>query len=129
MIEHAMRGVREGRAGAADVLRYLRELGALNAEYMPESAFEGIVCASGRIHKPSAAERRDLKYFMFQAAYEGCVECVKTYISVKRVNVQSTSEHRCFTVLDWAKEGVRKNVNGARVVLEYLKSQYGHVLR
>ena len=108
VIEHAMRGVREGRAGAADVLRYLRELGALNAEYMPESAFEGIVCASGRIHKPSAAERRDLKYFMFQAAYEGCVECVKAYISVKRVNVQSTSEHRCFTMLDWAKEGVRK---------------------
>ena len=91
---------------ARKVLRYFRELGA--AEDVPESLFEGIVCASGKIHKPSAAERRDLKYFMFHAAYEGCVECVKAYISVKRVNVQSTSQHCCFTMLDWAKEGVKK---------------------
>ena len=58
VIEHAMRGVREGRASAADVLRYLRELGALNAEYMPESAFEGIVCELYALLGGSISRRR-----------------------------------------------------------------------
>ena len=88
----------EGKESAADVLRYFRELGA--AEDVPESLFAGFVCAYGKIDRPSAAERRDLTYFMFQAAYEGCLESVKAYISVKHVNVQNMLQNCCFTVLD-----------------------------
>ena len=109
VMEYAMRGVREGKDGAAVVLRYLREKWAVQAEDAPQSAIEPIVCVSGKIHMPAPAKAGQRKYLMFQSAYEGCLQCVQAYLE-RGVDIQSKSDWCSYSVLDWAKYGVTEGV-------------------
>ena len=120
VMEYAMRGVREGKDGAAVVLRYLREKGAVQAEDSPQSAIQASVCASGKIHTPAPAKAGHWKYFMFQSAYEGCLRCVQAYMErYGPLHVSQSKSDRCsYSVLDWAMYGVSEGVAASNEVVE-----------
>ena len=123
VLEYAMRGVREGNDGAAAVLRYLREMGAEQADDETHSDIEPIVCALGKLHMPSSAKAGQRKYFMFQSAYEGCLHCVQAYLE-RGVDIQSKSDWCSYSVLDWAKYGVTEGVATSNEVVNYLEKEF-----
>ena len=39
-------------------------------------------CVPGRTHMPKRGRRRERKYWLFEAASQGCLRCVKHYLEV-----------------------------------------------
>ena len=84
--------------------------------YMP------FICSQGKNHQPrSADKRKKIKFWMFSAAFQGCLACTKFCIDMLGVDKDSESENRKYKALDWAQWGVEKGVDGAGEVVSYLQ--------
>ena len=59
---------------------------------------------------------------MFEAASQGCVECVKHYLEVEGVDTASESDTMHYTVLDWAEWANSREVPGAADVVAYVRA-------
>ena len=79
------------------------------------------ICSCGKDHTPNVVSRRkEIWYWMFQAAFHGCFPCIQQCIEVIGVDphVESFNEH--YTAMSWAKWGREKDVQGADDVIAYL---------
>ena len=84
------------------------------------------ICPSGKDHWPRARERRrKLKNFVFQAAFQGCLQCVSHCLEINEVDPWVQSDNCKYTVLDWAEWGVQCKVDGADEVVRYLRTCHG----
>ena len=79
-------------------------------------------CRGARIAGVHEASQQ--KYYLFQAAKEGCKRCVAYYLEVEKVDPYSVSDHEKYSLMDWAKYACSLDVPGAFAVVEYL-----HTLR
>ena len=77
---------------------------------------------AGTSHPPRRQDRTARKYFMFEAASQGCVECVKHYLEVEGVDTASESDTMHYTVLDWAEWANSREVPGAADVVAYVRA-------
>ena len=70
----------------------------------PPSDYEGN--CNPNSHVPKNPKWRELPiYMLFEAAYAGCLECVKYWVEVKKVSPLGKSGNMGYTALDWATLG------------------------
>ena len=98
----------KGVKGAQEVAQYLRDA----YPQMPSG------------HRPSKRHQHLKQYWLFQAACDGCLECVRHFLTKEDVDPFSVSETQKYTVLDMANWAEYKGVKGAPQVLEYLRKTY-----
>ena len=69
-------------------------------------AGSAMACDPGASHEPKDAVRgRERKYWLFEAAWAGCLPCVKHFLENECVNSQELSNSSGFSALDWALYG------------------------
>ena len=91
--------------------------------------YQPFICAHGKDHCPrTSLRRKQLKEWLFSAAYAGCRPCVQHCIEVLRVDAHVQSDNMHYTVMDWAQWAVGKKVDGAQEVINYLISSCGYAL-
>ena len=84
-----------------------------------------MACVPGVSHQPQDAVRaRERKYWLFQAAWDGCLCCVKHFLEGKIVQPQEISNSSGFSALDWALYGQENEREGADEVVAYLQSEW-----
>ena len=98
----------KGVRGAQEVVQYLRDT-------YPEMP-------SG--HRPPKRHAHLKHYWLFQAASDGCLECVKHFLKKNEVDPFCVSETQEYTVLDMAKWAQYRGVEGAKEVVKYLLQTY-----
>ena len=59
-------------------------------------------CTPGHSHPPSKQHQDIREYWLFQAASEGCKECVTYYLTTEQLDPNSVSLNVGYTVLDYA---------------------------
>ena len=105
---------------AAPELSMLRALDAVSAANA-EQYFSPFICSCGKDHTPkSSARRQDIRYWMFQAAFQGCLPCVQQCIEVIGVDSRIQSWHENYTAMSWAQWGREHHVPGTEEVVAYL---------
>lgn len=122
-LDWAQWGVEKNVFGAKEVVTYLQSKPRQAADNMyPGGSFPPFICAQGKDHCPRSYDKRGkTKFWMFCAAYQGCLACTKFCIEVLRVGVNSESENRRYKAADWAQWGVEQGVEGAEEVQFYLR--------
>ena len=84
-----------------------------------------MACVPGVSHRPQDAVRaRERKYWLFQAAWDGCLRCVKHFLEGKIVQPQEISNSSGFSALDWAFYGQENEREGADDVVAYLQREW-----
>ena len=83
----------------------------------------GLVCNSKK-HAPSKNRRGQPKYWLFNAASDGCVICVARMIEVEKVPASSVSDSHNYTVMSFAQYGMEKNFEGCGDVVKYLRDRH-----
>ena len=84
-----------------------------------------MACVPGASHQPKDAVRgRERKYWLFEAAWAGCLTCVKHFLEYEGVNPQDTSNSSRFSALDWALYGQEQGQDGADEVVAYLNREW-----
>ena len=81
------------------------------------------ICSGGKDHTPnSVVRRKNIRFWMFQAAFQGCLPCVQHCIEVIGVDwcIQSLNEN--YTAMSWAQWGSDNHVPGTEEVVLYLAS-------
>ena len=64
------------------------------------------ICSQGKDHRPRSADKsKQIKFWMFSAAFQGCLACTKFCIDVLGVDKDRESENRKYKALDWAQWG------------------------
>jgi len=85
--------------------------------------FSPFICSCGKDHTPkSIAKRKEIRYWMFDAAFQGCLPCVQYCIETLGVDAQIESLNQNYTVVSWAEWGREKHVPGTEEVVVYLAS-------
>ena len=80
-------------------------------------------CRCWRLHGP---RNRSIKYELFHAAKDGCLECVTRLVSSGQVPVNAVSDTQAYTVLDFADWGEERKIEGNHAdVKSYLREQLG----
>lgn len=64
-----------------------------------------------------------IKEWFFNAAWQGCLPCVKHCIEVHGVDVASEGDNMKYTVMDWAQWAVARETEGAVAVVDYLSAK------
>ena len=98
----------QGVEGAKEVVKYLRD----TYRDMPSG------------HRPSKRKEHLLKNWLFRAASDGCLDCVKHVLEKEEFRPFSISEPLEYTVLDMAIWAQCKGVKGAQEVVQYLRGAY-----
>ena len=81
-----------------------------------------MVCIRGANHQPKDAARRgEIKVWLFEAAWSGCLACVKHFLEDERINPQEISKISKSSALDWALHGQELGQAGADEVVAYLQ--------
>ena len=84
------------------------------------------VCPFGKSHHPHTAFRcTHVKEWLYEAAYDGCLSCVQYAIEKDAINIhhpEYLSDHKNYSVLDWANFAVKHNVQGAKEVALFLET-------
>ena len=73
-------------------------------------------CVPGESHKPAGQRRGDPRYWMFKAASDGCLPCVRHFLEHEKVHPDSRSQSQGYTVLDWAVWAREQGRPGAEAV-------------
>ena len=100
--------------GCRRVMKYLEAISCNNT------------CAGlDRAHQPtqSGARSGERKYFLFQAAQDGCLQCVKHVVENEGVHPLSTSSRAKYTAAafaEWSTTHGGEDVDGCRRVMKYL---------
>ena len=82
------------------------------------------ICPRGKDHCPKKEQRRKhIKHWLYQAANQGCLSCVRHCIEELGVDPQIESDSQKYTPLDWATWAAKNDVDGANEVVEYLTAQ------
>ena len=81
-------------------------------------------------HVPTqkSASKGGREYFLFTAAYDGCLPCVKHLVEVEKVNVFEASQTIRYTALDFAEWEVTQQTSRApesASVVVYLRERMG----
>ena len=85
------------------------------------------VTSCGARHQPKNKSRRaDAKYWLFKAADDGCLQCVRAYLDAG-VSATSTSDNCKYTVKDWTHWAADQKRSGAAVVLAYLEEHWPEI--
>ena len=87
-----------------------------------ENKFSPFICSGGKNHAPkSAARRKEIRHWMFQAGFQGCLPCVKHCIEVIGVEPDIESSNKKFTAMSWAEWGKESGEPGNQEeVIAYL---------
>ena len=81
------------------------------------------ICPHGKDHTPNTCDRRkELRNWLFQAAYQGCKPCVSHCIGEIGIDPGTQSYQRKHTAMTWAKWGREQQVPGTEEVVAYLAS-------
>ena len=89
-----------------------------------------MVCVLGASHQPKdAARARERKYWLFEAAWSGCLACVKHPLEDDRINPQEISNNYKLSALDWALYGQEQGQAGADEVVAYLQRAWPDMLQ
>ena len=80
----------------------------------------------------NAKNREKDKYYSYEAAYHGCLHCVRFFVQEKGVPPAAGSDTQGYTAADWATWAItlhergeaptKSNVHGCRLVLEFPKN-------
>ena len=81
-------------------------------------------CTFGTTHRPGKRRVGLKKYWLFQAASEGCLACVQRYLEKEGVASSDVSETHGYSVLDWSLWAQKQGVSGSEVVTEYLQRNW-----
>ena len=85
--------------------------------------FPPFICPCGKDHTPTTvARRKEIQYWMFQAAFQGCLPCVQQCIEVLGVDPDIQSMNEGYTAMSWARWGREKEVLGMEEDAAYLDS-------
>ena len=85
----------------------------------------GSGCIPGEAHRPSRSRCSQPRYWLFQAARDGCLPCVQRMLNEEGIDVHSTSENLGYTALDFATWAAEKDVVGAQEVMAFLAQEAG----
>ena len=77
-------------------------------------------CVPWLSHAPPLAQRHRAEHFLFQAALQGCLECVQCLLTDGGLDIYNLSFSKQNSVLDFAKYAEEQHVTGARDVVDYL---------
>ena len=103
-------------------LSMLRAVDALRTANAQQD-FPPFICSCGKDHTPkTVARRKEIRYWMFQAAFQGCLPCVQQCIEVIGVDPYIQSCHEKYTAKSWAQWGHENDVPGTEEVVAYLDS-------
>ena len=97
-------------------------------EALPKKArtgqnFSPFICPHGKDHTPNPCDRRkELRNWLFQAAYQGCKPCVSHCIGEIGIDPGTQSYQRKHTAMTWAKWGREQGIAGTDEVIAYLAS-------
>ena len=80
-------------------------------------------CIRGEAHCPSRRRRSQPRYWLFQAASDGCLPCVQRMVHDEGVDASSTSMHMKYTALDFANWAKERGVAGAQEVAAFLAQE------
>ena len=76
-------------------------------------------------HKPKSARRAaQRKYWLFQAASDGCLPCVMYMLEMQGVDPMSLSESQSYSALDWSLYGEEEGKSGAAEVTKNLRDHW-----
>ena len=76
-------------------------------------------------HKPKSARRAaQRKYWLFQAASDGCLPCVKYLLEMQGVDPMSLSDSQSYSALDWSLHGAEEGRSEAALVTKYLREHW-----
>ena len=59
-------------------------------------------CVPGVSHQPACNRLDDPRYWLYNAAWDGCLPCVRRFLEQDKVDPESRSHSQGYTVLDWA---------------------------
>ena len=86
-----------------------------------DPSYPPFICPKGKDHCPKNIEKRkDIKGWLYQAAFHGCLPCVQHSIEKLGVDPHIESDSQKYTPLVWAKWAAAKEVDGATEVVKYL---------
>ena len=80
-------------------------------------------CIPGEAHRPSKRRCLQPRYWLYQAASEGCLPCVQRLVRDGVVDVRCTSENQGYSALDFAKWAHSQGVAGAEEVAAFLAQE------
>ena len=81
-------------------------------------------CVPGERHKPARKRVDERRYWLYEAAWDGCLTCVRHFLEDEHVDPDSRSHSQGYTVLDWAVWAREKGRPGADAVEEYLRARW-----
>ena len=74
-----------------------------------------------RIAHASKRNNDDPNYRLYEAAADGCLECVRKLVEIEGVDPSRGSKNRGYTVMDWAQHSLDQGKStGCQEVLQYL---------
>ena len=82
-------------------------------------------CIPGEAHRPGKRRCSQPRYWLYQAASEGCLPCVQRLVRDGVVDVRCTSENQGYSALDFAKWAQLQGVAGAKEVVAFLAQETG----
>ena len=87
------------------------------------------VC-SANAHRPENKQKREYKlYWLFEAAYAGCLPCVSRFLEQEGVDPAVLSLSQGYSALDFALWGLSQGSPQAGAVASYLLAHYPHMPR
>ena len=97
--------------------------GAMSVDGLDQSQYAApFICPCGKDHTPKNLNRRKLiLYWMFNAAYDGCLPCVKRCIEFHHIDPGKKSLSGEYTAMSWAIHGRDHARHGTADVVAYLR--------
>ena len=125
LMDFALWGEQRGKEGASAVVVFLRN----QWPHLPYKTLETCKCVPWLSHIPSRAHRDRSDYALFQAALQGCLECVHCILTDGGLVVYNHSLSKKHAVLDFAKYAVEHPIAGASDVVSYLSREMQRSIR
>jgi hypothetical protein len=107
-----------------DLHRSRDKLNILKEKITPLRPYPPFICSGGHDHAPQTSKRRkQVKEWLYNAAWQGCLPCVKHCVEELNVDPQIRSENMNYTPADWGRWAVAEHVRGSEAVVAYLEEK------